>query len=533
MRIRIGETIEAEGTVENIRYASDDGEFQVIVLKTTDGDRVPCVVRGAGLLVDEQVKVSGEGSRHRSGELQIEVEQAKRVLPATRDGLVRFLSSSLIDGVGPKIAEEIVNHFGEDTGKILTNEPERLREVDGIGPERAEKIRESWSRNEAIRGIIIFLQSHGISTAYANRIYRRYGQKAVSVLRDNPYRLARDVRGIGFIAADRIARNFGIGVDDPRRHEAGLEYVLHMARGEGHMYLPEQELIAASIDSLGASEEQVRNALDALVSRRELVREPRGEEGNDAIFPLRAFRVETDLASKLDELISRKSRIAAIDDNAWQRIQSYFDFELSNEQKQALKSISGQPVAILTGGPGTGKTTIVRALVEHARQLKASIALAAPTGRAAQRLNEATGEEAKTIHRLLEFDPRQGGFTRDDVEPLDEDLIIIDEASMLDAELARSLFRAVGPGANLILVGNKDQLPPVGPGRVLADLINPIASPSPASTASSVRARAPKSSPPHTSSAMAKCLKAPAPQMANSSSFGAKSPKTSSIPSAR
>lgn len=471
MRIRAGEQIEAEGTVETIRYASDDGEFQVLVLKTRRGDRIPCVVRGAGLLVDEQVKVKGEGSKHRSGELQIEVSAATRVLPANREGLINFLSSSLIEGVGPKLAEQIVDVFGEDTGKILTESPERVREVPGIGPERAERIAESWLRNEAIRGILIFLQSNGISTAYANRIYRRYGQKAVSVLRDNPYHLARDVRGIGFVAADRIARNFGIGLDDLRRHEAGIEYVLHMSRSDGHMYLPEDVLIAHSQEALNISDDAVRAALDALVLKRELVREPNGGEFGDAIYAVKAFKIETELAARLEELIKRKSRLAKIDEATWPYVEKNFEFALSDEQRRALESISGEPVAILTGGPGTGKTTIVRALVQHARRLKATVALAAPTGRAAQRLGEATGQEAKTIHRLLEFDPRQGGFQRDEASPLEEDFIVIDEASMLDAELARALFRAVGPGASLVLVGDRDQLPPVGPGRVLADLI--------------------------------------------------------------
>lgn len=238
------------------------------------------------------------------------------------------------------------------------------------------------------------------------------------------------------------------------------------------MYLPERVLIANAMESLQVEAEAVTDALEKLIFERELVREPSVDDGSDAIFTRKAFRVEVELATQIDALLSRRPRLPSMDEHAWARVSSEFSFPLSDEQKRAVAAMCGVPVGILTGGPGTGKTTIVKALVTHAHHSGASIALAAPTGRAAQRLGEATGKEATTIHRLLEFDPHEGGFKRDEVDPLEYELIIIDEASMLDAGLARALFKAIAPGSNLVLVGDRDQLPPVGPGRVLADLID-------------------------------------------------------------
>lgn len=463
--------ITLEGDVESIRYQTDDREFQVIVLRHDGELRTTVVVKGAGLLIDEHIRVKGPVRRHTSGEKQVEAQTIDRLLPSSREGLVRFLSSSHIPGVGESYARRIVEHFGDDTVRVLGEAPERLREVAGIGEKRAELIAEAWASHEGIRSVMVFLQSHGISAAWANRIYRHYGQRAVAVIRENPYQLARDVRGIGFIAADNIAREAGLHPRDPRRIAAAIEHALHEARLEGHVYLPHDVLVDRCDALLREDGLAIDTQIDELVVAQRLVREPGGAGPGDAIYLRKKFEEEFELAQLLQELNSAQTSLPPIDEAAMAHIQRAFDFPLSSEQQEALQKVSRATVSVLTGGPGTGKTTIVKALVLHAERNKATVLLAAPTGRAAWRITESTGKVASTIHRLLEYDPREHGFQRDRVSPLEADLIIIDETSMLDQSLGRSLLRAVKPGTQLILVGDADQLPPVGAGEVFADII--------------------------------------------------------------
>lgn len=460
-----------EGDVETIRYETEDREFQVIILKHDGELRTTVVVKGAGLLVDEHIRVKGPMKRHSSGEKQLEAHTIDRLLPSSKEGLIRFLSSSHIPGVGESYARRIVEHFGDDTVRVLGEFPEKLRDVPGIGDKRAKIIAEAWASHEGIRSVMVFLQSHGISPAWANRIYRHYGQKAVSIIRENPYQLARDVRGIGFIAADNIAQKAGLAPNDPRRIAAAVEHSLHEARTEGHVYLPEDILEDRCKNLLRDDSLDVRTIIQELVIAQRLVRDPGGLGPGDAIYLRRRFEEEHELAFLIHQLNTGKTSIPPIDESTLKKIQSSFDFPLSEEQKRALQTISKAPIAVLTGGPGTGKTTIVKALVLHAEQNNATVLLAAPTGRAAWRITESTGKTASTIHRLLEFDPREGGFSRDQISPLEADLIIIDETSMLDLSLGRSLLRAVAPGTQLVLVGDADQLPPVGAGEVFADII--------------------------------------------------------------
>ncbi len=470
--------VQIEGEVVRIRYQSDDGDFQVLIIQTNSGEEHTAVVRGSALEVDDQVKLGGEFKAHRSGEMQLNADRVERALPSSADGIARFLSSSRIPGVGKSLARAIVDRFGEATIDVLTKQPSRLREVPGVGKKRARQIAEAWGAAAAIRDVIIFLQSHNISPAFAARIHRQYGDRAVAIVRNDPYRLAREVRGIGFIAADRIASATGIAGDDPRRVAAGLGWVLNLASGEGHVCLPEEELVARARDTLNVDENRVRSVLDTQVSARELVRDT--ADGEALIYRRAVFVAEEDVAREVTRIASGCSPIPAIDAARLKALEKSFAFDFAPGQAKALRMLSGCSLAILTGGPGTGKTTIVRAIVDHAEQCEARVLLAAPTGRAAKRLADSTGREAKTIHRLLRFDPRSGGFLFGSDEPLEADLVIIDEASMLDLELARSLLRAIGEHTALLLVGDRDQLPPVGAGQVLADLIRsdtlPVAS---------------------------------------------------------
>lgn len=463
--------ITLQGDVETIRYESDDREFQVIVLRHDGERRTPVVVRGAGLLVDEHIRIRGVERRRNTGELQLEATSIDRLIPSTREGLIRFLSSDLVKGVGEAFARRIVDHFGDDTVAVLNEQPERLREVAGIGEGRSKAIGNAWREHEAVRGIMVFLQSHGISPAFANRIYRHYGQMAVSVVKTNPYRLARDVRGIGFFAADKIAQRAGIGEEDARRVGAAAEHALHEARLEGHVYLPAETLVARTHALLRREDLPVDEAIATLVTQGVLVRDPGGRGPGDAIYIKGRFDEEQEAALRVDELLRAEPSLSPIDEASLLHIRKRFPFPLSGEQERALMRISREPIAVLTGGPGTGKTTIVKALVAHAQRQKATFLLAAPTGRAAWRMTESTGEPALTIHRLLDFDPRARGFLRDRITPLEADLIIIDESSMLDLSLGLALLRAVHPGTQLIFVGDADQLPPVGAGEIFADLI--------------------------------------------------------------
>lgn len=462
--------ISIEGTVEHIRYESDDREFQVVILRQDNELRHTVVVRGAGLLVDEHIRVKGE-LRERKGEKQIEAAHIDRLLPSTREGLVRFLASDLVKGVGKRFAQRIVQHFGDQTVTILNEYPERLQEIPGIGKARSKSIGDAWREHEAVRGIMVYLQSHDISPVFANRIYRHYGQMAVSIVKKNPYQLAHDIRGIGFFAADKIAQKTGIGPTDTRRIAAAVEHVLHQAQLEGHVYLPEEILHDRTQELLRCDDLEVYPTIHTLVSDGRLIRAQGGQGPGDAIYTRRRFEEEYETASLVHELLHTPTKNPPIDDAALVRLRKFFPFALSEEQERALRTVSAQPVSVLTGGPGTGKTTIIKAIVEHAARQKIQVLLAAPTGRAAYRLSESTGAEASTIHRLLEYDPRERAFLRDRVTPLEADLIIIDESSMLDQYLGCCLLRAISPGTQVIFVGDADQLPPVGAGEVFAELI--------------------------------------------------------------
>jgi exodeoxyribonuclease V alpha subunit len=371
------------------------------------------------------------------------------------------------------MSERIVEKFGLDTLEVIEKKPERLSEVEGIGPKRISMIIKVWVEHKEIKELMIFLQGHGVSAAYSAKIYKQYKNESIEIVRDNPYRLAHDIHGIGFITADKIAQNLGIDRNSLIRAKAGLIYILNQLTEEGHVYYPESQLIHKAKEILSVDEEIIILAVKELSKEKELFLEDLDPDGNLKAVYLAPFHVaETGVAQMLMNLKESPSNIRPIHpEKAIEWVQQKLNIELAQRQEEAVLLAATSKVLIITGGPGTGKTTLITAILRIFQQLKLRILLAAPTGRAAKRMNEATGWEAKTIHRLLEYSPRKGGFKKDQDDPLEADVIIIDETSMVDTLLMYHLLKAIPSHAHLILVGDVDQLPSVGPGNVLKDII--------------------------------------------------------------
>jgi exodeoxyribonuclease V alpha subunit len=520
-----------EGSVERITFANEESGFAVLRLQPTDKTYLVTVVgKVAAVHIGEQVRLHGRWTTHAQHGRQFEAQDFAVVLPTTVEGIRKYLGSGLIRGVGKVTAERLVRHFGADTLEIIERAPERLEEAGGIGPTRARAIRAAWQEQKAIKEVMVFLASHDVSTTLGLNIYRQYGDESVQVIRETPYKLARDVRGIGFKTADKIAANLGIAPDSLDRAMAALAHVLAEATDDGHVYLPESELLARGEEMLAQPEERLREALTALADEGAIEIEariqpnpasperplsppaplpptegkgeaggagdsgagsppspdggrgvggkgslPAGGVGNPAVYLRPLARAEQGLAGHVRRLLyAGQDRLGL-----WQNV----DFErafawlaqtssmtLAPAQAEAVRTALTSRVTVLTGGPGTGKTTTVRALLRLLRAKRGTYLLASPTGKAAKRLAEATGAPARTLHRLLGVG--FGGRIAHDAEhPLDADLIVVDEASMLDELLANMLVKAVPSGAHLLFVGDVDQLPSVGPGNVLADLI--------------------------------------------------------------
>ena len=478
-----------EGTVEHIVFYNEENGYTVFSLlpsnpmtawSALDTDGLVTVV---GTLPEvspgESVQLEGVWKTHPVYGRQFEARNLRRVTPATVEGLKRYLGSGLIKGIGPRIAERIVDHFGLETLDILDNAPERLHEVAGIGEHRIRLIREAWAEQKHIQDVMLFLQGHGISTSLAVRIYKAYGDSAIAQVETDPYRLARDVHGIGFKTADRIARDMGLPADHPRRLEAGLAYALNQAVNDGHVYLPEEQLIHTAAGLLEVSpadmEPAVERAASAELIKIEEIPTSEGEIIRGVYLPP-FYYAEVGVANRLRQLIETPtSRLGTLESEDWSALIADAAIEanvdLSLEQQEAIQIALTHKVSILTGGPGTGKTTTLRALIGVLEERGYSFALASPTGRAAKRLSEATGQPASTIHRLLGYSPANNSFLYDEDSPLPVDMVIVDEVSMLDITLANALFRAVDPRSHLLLVGDVDQLPSVGAGDVLRDLI--------------------------------------------------------------
>jgi exodeoxyribonuclease V alpha subunit len=470
-----------EGVLERITYANEENGYTVARVDTgRGGDLLTVVGSLLGAQVGESLRMEGRWGSHPQYGKQFTVENYTTVLPATIQGIRRYLGSGLIKGIGPKIAERIVDHFGTDTLDVIEQEPKRLIEVPGLGPKRTKMIGVAWEEQKAIKEVMVFLQGVGVSTSIAVRIYKKYEDASISIVRNQPYRLAADVWGIGFLTADKIAQAVGIPHDSPERVKAGLQYALSQSTDQGHCFLPEEQLIADAVKLLQVDTGLVIECLAELAADEEgVVRErvpgPEGGEPVTAVYLVPFHRAELSLAGQVRRLLTAQDdRMPAFQDVAWDKALAWLadrtGAKLAPEQEAAVRLALTAKVAVLTGGPGCGKSFTVRSIVELARAKKAKVVLAAPTGRAAKRLAELTGAEASTVHRLLELKPG-GDAAYDRDRPLDADLVVVDEASMLDLLLANKLVKAVAPGTHLLLVGDVDQLPSVGAGEVLRDLL--------------------------------------------------------------
>ncbi len=467
--------ITIQGEIVGVIYQNSENGY---VIAKLDSPSEPGQTTVVGILGDvapgESLRLNGDWLEHPKFGRQFKAESCEHLLPASLNGIRRFLESGAVKGIGEKMAERLVSRFGNQILDILDADPERLLEVEGIGAAKLKMIVTSWQEKREVRGLMLFLQTHGVATTFAHRIFRHYGVTAVQKLRQNPYELAYDIHGIGFRTADEMALKLGFAPDAPQRLEAGVEYCLRQtAEGAGHMYLPRANLVDEAARLLCCHDsELIEERIDALEERKRLIIEALPEKGiGQAVFLTYLYRIEREIASRLHGLLDHVSRldparIAA----AVEREEQRQSLTLSEEQREAVESACGHKVAIITGGPGTGKTTITRVVVRALKSLGLKISLAAPTGRAAKRMSEATGFTATTLHRLLKFQPG-AGFEFNEEKKLAVDVLVVDEASMLDCGLCLSLLRALPLTCRLIFVGDENQLPSVGAGNVLGDLL--------------------------------------------------------------
>ncbi|HEY7558333.1 MAG TPA: ATP-dependent RecD-like DNA helicase [Candidatus Binatia bacterium] len=477
-----------QGTVGRITYHNPENHYTVARLDSDDGSGTTIVGTIFPVSEGEEIKVTGAWKRHPRYGLQFQVDHWHKVDPATIEGIEKYLGSGLIKGIGPIYAQRLVRAFGLDTLQILTEQPLRILEVEGIGEVRARRIMQAWQEQRGMQDVMVFLQGHGVGASLALRIYRVFGLQTIAQVRENPYALARQVHGVGFVIADRIAHSIGIRGDFPLRVQAGVLHMLRDAAERGHCFLPLFSLGKAAAAMLAVEEERVETAVEKLASAGDVVVQGDRGSGDSRVYLTDLFEAEQRVAAAITRLISAPSFLQ--EERAprpWERGKIFargaFDFigaslfsalpiRLDEDQLQAARQALREKVFVITGGPGTGKTTLLMSLLAVLRRAKVKFALAAPTGRAAKRMSETSGEEAVTIHRLLEYNPREGGFQRAEDNPLQVDVVIVDEASMIDLTLMDHLLRAIDPRSHLILVGDVDQLPSVGPGSVLKDLID-------------------------------------------------------------
>lgn len=463
-----------EGTLERVVYQNSENQWTVARLAVAGGGP-PVTVVGAlyGVAPGTPLSLSGTWELDRKYGRQFRVESYRTRSPETLIGIERYLGSGMIPGIGPELAKRLVTRFGLETLTVIENQPDRLTEVEGIGPARAGRIAESWAEQRDIQDVMVFLRGHGVSTAYAVRIYRRYGKDAIAVVRRNPYRLAIDIWGIGFKIADGIARSLGIDARAPERLEASVLHVLGELAEEGHTHAPEEAVCSRAGELLGGDLEagMLEAAVERLLASCLVVRE-RLTDGAPCLSLAAMWRSEAEAAAAFAQLCATPMAPWSIDVEAalaW--FEQRAGIQLAAQQRRAVAAAMADKCVVVTGGPGVGKTTIVRAIVTLLGAKRRVVGLAAPTGRAAKRLSESTGAPALTLHRLLEFDPRRGLFERGPANRLELDTLVVDEVSMVDTDLFGALVAALPAAAQLILVGDVDQLPSVGPGAVLADVI--------------------------------------------------------------
>ncbi len=481
-----------KGTVERVTYYSEESGYSVIRLNVKGWTGLATVVGNLPQVTPgESLRLEGVWTTHPQYGRQFKAERCEQILPATVEGIKKYLGSGMVKGVGPVTAARIVQRFGADTFRVLDEEPRRLREALGVGPKRAVAIAKSWQEQKQIRQVMLFLQGHGVTTSLAVKIYKAYGNDAIHVVQENPYRMARDIWGVGFKTADKIARDLGLPLDAPARVQAGVAHTLGQLADEGHVYAPEEELIPAATHLLDVSPDLVKAAIEDLdaeeIVRCETLTYPtvessRGESSSadqvreeQAIYLAPFYYGEIGATHRLRDLVENPTtRLHPFRSADWDtllnRLAQNSAIELSPEQRKAVQTALTHKVTVLTGGPGTGKTVSVRTIIGALEAIKCRYALCAPTGRAAKRLSEATGRPAQTVHRLLKYSPMEG-FRHNAENPLEVDCLIVDETSMLDLLLTNNLLKAVDPAAHVLFVGDVDQLPSVGAGDVLRDII--------------------------------------------------------------
>ena len=491
---KLRERSELQGTITRITYQDAQAPYTVARLEVDDVEEVTIVGGIFPVSEGEEIKVGGSWKVHPRYGLQFQAEHWEKIEPATLEGIQKYLGSGLIKGIGPSYAKRLVAAFGLNTLKVLSEEPSKVMRVSGIGRVRAAKILRAWQEQRGMQDVMVFLQGHGVGSSLALKIYRAFGAETVARVKENPYCLAEEIYGVGFVLADRIAATLGISGDFPLRVQAGLLHVLKKFADDGHCYVPLTPLKANAAALLQVDEDVTQYAVDRLALQGDLVVDERAEEEQTRIYPRELFQAERRVAAAIRRLLASPSgltvkglkglrdKTSAADPLEAFNPSTVEPFNpatllLEPEQREAIAQALSQKIVVITGGPGTGKTTLLIALLKILKHAEVTFALAAPTGRAAKRMAELSGEEARTIHRLLEYNPHEGGFQRDEADPIDASVVIIDEASMLDLPLLDHLLAAVAPESHLVLVGDVDQLPSVGPGSVLRDLIDSKAVP--------------------------------------------------------
>ncbi|HKA33750.1 MAG TPA: ATP-dependent RecD-like DNA helicase [Candidatus Binatia bacterium] len=468
-----------QGTITRITYQDAEAPYTVARLEVDDVEEITVVGGIFPVSEGEEIKVGGSWKVHPRYGLQFQAEHWEKIEPATLAGIEKYLGSGLIKGIGPSYAKRLVAAFGLNTLKVLTDEPSKVMKVSGIGRIRAARILRAWREQRGMQDVMVFLQGHGVGSSLALKIYRAFGAETVARVKENPYCLAEEIYGVGFILADRIASTLGISGDFPLRVQAGLMHVLKKFADDGHCFVPLKSLKANAAALLQVDEDVAEHAVGKLAFQGKLVVDERGDDEDKRVYPRELYEAERRAAAHIQRLLASPSGIKglkAFNLTSLQRFESA-SVLLEPEQRDAITHALSQKMLVITGGPGTGKTTLLIALLKILKRAEVSFALAAPTGRAAKRMAELSGEEARTIHRLLEYNPHEGGFQRDEGDPIQASVIVVDEASMLDLPLFDHLLTAVAPESHLVLVGDVDQLPSVGPGSVLRDLIDSKAVP--------------------------------------------------------